>query len=58
MKVMPRKLCDFLINSGIIKLLTSFFYYADLSLKDAMDEITDNEDLKAVLSYNFGDYGK
>ncbi|XP_071803253.1 all-trans-retinol 13,14-reductase-like [Asterias amurensis] len=57
MKVMPRKLCDFLINSGIIKLLTSFFYYADLSLKDAMDEITDNEDLKAVLSYNFGDYG-
>ncbi|XP_038045261.1 all-trans-retinol 13,14-reductase-like [Patiria miniata] len=57
LKLIPKKVCDFLIHYGIINLISSYFTYADRTLKDVMDELTDNEDLKAVLSYNFGDYG-
>ncbi|XP_022085438.1 putative all-trans-retinol 13,14-reductase [Acanthaster planci] len=57
MKLIPRNVCNFLIQYGIINFISSFYSYAHRSLKEVLDDLTDNEDLKAVLSYNFGDYG-
>ena len=36
---------------------TKFFKYADRTVEEVLDELTDNDDLKAVLAYGFGDYG-
>ena len=58
LKLIPRVVCDFLIRSGILNFISSYFTYAHLSLKEVVDKLTDNKDLKAVLSYNFGDYGR
>ena len=38
--------------------MTEFFKFSKRSLKEVLDELTENKDLKAVLAYNFGDYGK
>lgn len=36
----------------------SYAKYHGTSLKTLLDDLTDNEELKAVLSYCWGDYGK
>lgn len=56
--MMPRWLAKFLVSTGLINLLTDFFKYSKRTVKEVLDELTDNKDLKAVLAYNFGDYGK
>ena len=58
LKVMPKRLAKFLISTGLVNLLTDFFKYSKKTLKEVLDELTDNKELKAVLAYNFGDYGE
>ena len=36
---------------------TKFYELSKLSLQEVLDELTENEVLKAVLAYNFGSYG-
>ena len=58
LKLLPRMLCQFLIFTGIIYWITDYFKYSQRTLADVMDELTENKDLRAVLSYCFGDYGE
>ena len=58
MKTLPLWFAQFLVKTGLINLFTDFFKYSSKSVKDVVDEVTDDDDLKAVLAYNFGDYGK
>ena len=37
---------------------TKYFQHSNRSLQEVLNEITDNTDLRAVLAYSFGDYGK
>ncbi|CAH1238000.1 RETSAT [Branchiostoma lanceolatum] len=57
MKTLPLWFVKLLIRAGLVNRLTSFFHYMSLSTRDVLDSITDNQDLKAVLSYNYGDFG-
>jgi len=57
-KLVPKPLVKFVISTGLINLLTSYFKYASLSLQDVLDEVTDNKDLQVALAFNLGDYGK
>lgn len=56
-KVMPKWIVKLLIATGVINTMTKYFTYARRTVKEVLDELTDNADLKAVLSYSFGDYG-
>eukprot|EP00058_Branchiostoma_floridae_P011488 XP_002596976.1 hypothetical protein BRAFLDRAFT_121336 [Branchiostoma floridae] len=57
MKILPLWLVKLLIGTGLVNRLTSFFSVMSQSTRDVLDSITDNQDLKAVLSYNYGDFG-
>ena len=58
LKLVPKPLARFVISTGVINLITTYFKYATLSLQDVLDEVTDNRDLQAALAFNLGDYGK
>ncbi|CAG2206158.1 RETSAT [Mytilus edulis] len=69
MKVLPKRVVKLLIATGIYKFMfRSYAKYHGTSLKTLLDDLTDNEELKAVLSYCWeimivlsycwGDYGK
>ncbi|XP_078454598.1 all-trans-retinol 13,14-reductase [Lampetra fluviatilis] len=57
LKMLPLWLSKLLIRVGIIDRLTSYFRLSSRSLSSVLAEITDNADLRAVMAYNFGDYG-
>ena len=57
-KVLPKPLTNLLIQLGLSGWITSFFKYGGKTLKQTLDELTDNTRLKAIMSYNYGDYGK
>ena len=57
LKIVPMWLARLLIFSRVLNVLTCFFTLATRSLADVLAEVTDNEELRAVLAYNFGDYG-
>ncbi|XP_070565727.1 all-trans-retinol 13,14-reductase-like [Ptychodera flava] len=56
-KLVPTWLINMVISSGLINWLTPYFKYAQRSVQEVLEELTDNKDLRTVLSYNFGDYG-
>ncbi|CAG5128421.1 unnamed protein product, partial [Candidula unifasciata] len=58
-KVLPARMASFLINSGLYRLVFKCYRkgYASTSLQQVLDELTDNKQLKLVLSYICGDYG-
>jgi len=56
-KVIPKWIVRLLIATGLIHLMTGYFKLSRRTLKEVLDEITDNANLKAVLSYSWGDYG-
>mmetsp|Transcript_13587 Transcript_13587/g.27003 ORF Transcript_13587/g.27003 Transcript_13587/m.27003 type:complete len:634 (+) Transcript_13587:46-1947(+) len=56
-KFMPKFLATLLIKTGLVNQYTTYFKLAEKSLTEVLDELTDNKTLKAVLAYNFGDYG-
>ena len=48
-----------MIATGIYKFMfKSYAKYHSKTLKSLLDELTDDEELKTVLSYCWGDYGK
>ncbi|XP_056117566.1 all-trans-retinol 13,14-reductase [Rhinichthys klamathensis goyatoka] len=58
LKHLPIPLAKFLVYTGLAKRLSTFFRYASRSLTDVVNELTQNKDLRAVLCYIFGTYGK
>ena len=38
--------------------MTKYFQLSSKTVKQVLDSLTDNKDLKAVLAYSFGDYGQ
>ena len=57
-KTVPKWILAIIIKLGLVGYVTKYFKYSSKTLKQTLDEITDNKQLKAVLSYSFGDYGK
>ncbi|XP_039261189.2 all-trans-retinol 13,14-reductase-like isoform X1 [Styela clava] len=58
MKMLPIWLLNFLMKTGLYNLLYSRYdKMTKTSAKQILDELTDNEELKGVLGYAFGDYG-
>lgn len=57
LKLLPLPLAKFLVHTGLVKHLSSFFKMAPRSLTDVVNELTENKDLRAVFSYIFGTYG-
>ncbi|XP_073713191.1 all-trans-retinol 13,14-reductase [Misgurnus anguillicaudatus] len=58
LKLLPAPLANFLVHTGLANRLSSFFRYASRSLTEVVNELTQNKDLRAVLCYIFGTYGK
>lgn len=58
LKLFPRWFAMLVVKSGLLRRLAPVMDYYCKSLSDVLDSITDNQDLKAVLAYNFGDYGE
>ena len=58
LKLFPLRFSLFLIKLGWFLKIFPVFKKVKLTLQQYLDELTDNADLKAVLSYAFGDYGK
>ncbi|KAF4115914.1 all-trans-retinol 13,14-reductase [Onychostoma macrolepis] len=58
LKLLPTPLAKFLVHIGLASRLSPFFRYASRSLTDVVSELTQNKDLRAVMSYIFGTYGK
>ena len=56
LKVLPKPLVAFLMKTGLFRLF-SCFKYTSVTLQETLDGLTDNQDLKTVLSYICGDYG-
>ncbi|KAM6113260.1 all-trans-retinol 13,14-reductase [Phoenicopterus ruber ruber] len=57
LKMMPRALAALLCRSGLLPRLSPFCRLASRSLKEVVDGLTANRELRAVLSYIFPTYG-
>lgn len=57
LKLLPAPVSKFLVYTGIVRRLSSFFQMAPRSLTEVVNELTDNKDLRAVFAYIFGTYG-
>ncbi|NWV29328.1 RETST reductase, partial [Origma solitaria] len=57
LKMLPRFLVTLLIRSGLLLLLVPFSRMASRSVKEVVDGLTSNPELRAVLSYIFPTYG-
>lgn len=58
LKMIPRFLAGLLIRSRLLPRLCSFSHLASCSLKEVVDGLTPNPELRAVLSYIFPTYGR
>ena len=58
MKVLPKWLVKLLISSSLLHRFVPALKYYHRSLSEVLNELTDNQHLKAVLAYSFGDYGE
>ncbi|XP_068606501.1 all-trans-retinol 13,14-reductase-like [Brachionichthys hirsutus] len=57
LKLFPAPLASFIVYTGLAKRLSFFFKMSSRSLKDVVNELTENGDLRAVFAYIFGTYG-
>jgi all-trans-retinol 13,14-reductase len=57
LKFLPTWIGKFLVMTGLVYWFTDYFKYASRSVTDVLNSLTSNQALKAVLAYNFGDYG-
>ena len=57
LKFLPSWLGSLLVSTGMVHKYTDFFTYASQSTRSVLENITSNAALRAVLAYNFGDYG-
>lgn len=58
LKMIPRPLATLLCRSGLLLWLSPFCRLASRSLKEVVDGLTANCELRAVLSYIFPTYGR
>lgn len=58
LKLLPLSVSRLLVSSGVILWLCPALSYYQRSLSDVLNELTDNKELKAVLAYSYGNYGK
>ena len=58
LKLKSKWFCRLLINTGLIYYVTKYFSYSSRTVDEVLKELTDNEELRAVLGYSFGDYGE
>ena len=58
LKLKAKWLCRLLISTGLLARITKFFNFTTRTLQEVLDDLTDDDELKAVLGYSFGDYGK
>ncbi|RXG71505.1 putative all-trans-retinol 13,14-reductase [Armadillidium vulgare] len=56
-KFLPLWLINIIDKLGFVSYLTNFFKLNEQTLKDVVDELTENQELRDVFSYCFGDYG-
>ena len=57
LKVVPDWLASFLVSTGLIQRMFPSLKYMVKSLREVLDQLTTNEELKTVLYYSFGNYG-
>jgi len=58
LKSLPLKLAKLLTKTGLHRLIDGGFHkWSSITVQEGLDKLTDNKDLQAVLSYNWGDYG-
>lgn len=57
LKLVPGWFARLVVRSGILRWMVPAVEYYTKSLSEVLNELTDNEELKAVLAYAFGDYG-
>jgi len=57
LKVLPVKLCNWIVSLRLLEVFTNYGTYANMTTTEYLDSISDNDQLKAVLGYCFGDYG-
>lgn len=58
LKLLPKPLVKCLLALKIIQWFIPITKYLTMTVKEILDELTDNVDLKTVLLYDFGNYGK
>lgn len=58
LKICPAPLAKVLVATGLARRLSFFFKMASRSLTEVVNELTDNQDLRAVFTYIFGTYGR
>jgi all-trans-retinol 13,14-reductase len=57
LKLLPRWVGRALAATGLVDLFTPFFKFARVTLDEHLRSLTGNAELRAVLSYSWGDYG-
>ncbi|KAH9502815.1 hypothetical protein Btru_074531 [Bulinus truncatus] len=59
LKILPHCIAQFLVSSRLYKLVLKCYRkgYTVITLQEVLDKLTDNKELKVVLSYICGDYG-
>uniref|UniRef100_A0A1I8J5P6 Amino_oxidase domain-containing protein n=1 Tax=Macrostomum lignano TaxID=282301 RepID=A0A1I8J5P6_9PLAT len=57
LKFLPLTLSRLLARSGLLKYFFPIFRHLDESIDSHLSQLTDNQELRAVLSYCYGDYG-
>ena len=58
LKSLPLGLAKFLYHTGLYRWIDGGYHkLATKTVQQGLEELTDNPDLRAILSYNFGDYG-
>ena len=58
LKLLPKPLVKCLLALNILQWFIPITKYLTMTLKEVLDKLTDNVDLKSALAYNFGNYGK
>lgn len=58
LKVLPKPLVRLLLSSGLVHWFCPSLKYLTKTVKDVLDETTSNPNLRALLSYCFGNYGE
>ena len=57
-KMLPRKLVTILRKTFLLRILDKGYHkFATVTVRDVVDSLTDNKELRTVLEYNWGDYG-
>ena len=56
LKAMPAWMGRCLVATGLINSYTDFFKFSAKSATETLKELTSNDALRAVLSYNFGSF--